>query len=428
MSEDRLTWRITLREGVTFHDGTPLTAEDVVYTYEQAANPENGAVWAASLNFMESIEAEGDHEVVIRLSEPYTYFDGILAVVPIISSEREYAPNETYATTENGSGPFKLESLNRGTSIELVRYDDYFGAPSPYERISLKLVPETASRVAMLTDGTADIVPDLPPEQAKLVEERGAAVSDARALGSRMFLYPSMHPDRPTSDADFRLALAAAIDRQVIVDQVYAGGGEPNSTYVTTGSAFADEELADHFGDRADLETAKRHLENSGVTLDRPLELIVWNRSDLVKAAPILQQNFEALGFDVKVEVQEVAGFYPALVSGEYDLILFTSSMGISSGFNPDGVYGGLYSTAPNNFNKFANSEMDVLLDAAMVAPKGPEAMDAWRAVSELDVQTQGQIQILVSASLEAYNPELEGYEPAALPWLTGLLPSSERE
>ena len=422
VSEDGLTWTISLQEGVTFHDGSALTADDVVYSFEQAADPENGSVWLSALSYMESVEAVDDTTVVLELDEPYAYMTSRLAMIPIMSEESDYSANDTYATTENGSGPYMLGELNRGESIVMERYPDYFGDEPPYETITFQIVPEDASRIARLLNDESHILPGIPTEQVENIQQRGANAQVVENNITRVFLYPSQNEGRPTADTDFRLAVAYAADRQRIVDQVYAGAGRPNSTYLTYGSEHHDEELGLHFGPEPNLDKAREHLEASGVELDRPLSIIAVNKPSVVSAATILQANLAEIGIEATVEGQEVAGFYPALASGEYDLIAFDSPASTSSGFAPDNVYGGLHSTAANNFAGFADPEMDALLDAAVTAQTEDQQAAAWRAVSERDIETQGNIQLVVAQTSEAWSSDLEGYEPSALLWLNTVL------
>jgi peptide/nickel transport system substrate-binding protein len=422
VSDDGLTWTIKLKEGVTFHDGTPLTADDVVFSYQTAAKPENGSVWLSALSYMKSVEATDDTTVTLTLTEPYAYMESRFAMIPILSDETKYATNATYATKENGSGPYTLASLKRGDSINLTQNADYFGDKAPFKTIQFKIVPEDASRVARLLNGESHILPDLPTDQVDLVKKRGANAQIVKENVTRLFLYPSMNADRPTSNVDYRLAIAYAADRKRIVDQVYAGAGRPNSTYLTYGSLHHDEKVGLSFGDKPNVAEAKKHLAASGVDPSRKLKIIAVNKPSVVSAMTILQANLKEIGIEATVDTQEVAGFYSALVSGEYDLIGFDSPASTSAGFAPDYVNGGLNSKAANNFAKFKDAEMDKLLDVALTAQGEDEQAAAWKAVQERDVQTQGNIQLVVSQTSEAWSNKLAGYKPSALLWLNTVL------
>ncbi|MFB9180867.1 ABC transporter substrate-binding protein [Dactylosporangium sucinum] len=424
VSADRLTYTIKLREGVTFHDGAPFTAKDVVFTYDVVREAKNASQWRSGLRLVDTVEAQGDYTVVIKLKSPYSYLDSRLAMIPILSSATPYVPNQTYTTKSNGTGPYKLKSFAKGENLVLEANDKYFGAKPSIKTVTLNLVPENASRIARLVNGQTDIVPELPASQMKLVSNGGQNAVAVTGNVSRLFLYPSLAANRPTANADFRLAVAWAIDRQQIVNQVYAGQGRPNSTYLTYGTPYHDEQLGLYFGSTANAEKAKSHLAAAGGAPSRPLEFIVTNVPELISAATIIQANLKAVGIEVRIEVAEVAAFYPRLVSGEYDFIMWRSPTATSSGFAPDYAYGGLYSNSANNLAKFSDPKMDQLLDAAISVPADQQAA-AWKAVQEYDVQTQGNIQVVVSTYNEGYSKALTNYAPSKLLWLNTLAGAS---
>lgn len=425
ISEDRKTYTIKLRPGLKFHDGSDLDAEDVVFTYTQAAEKSNGTIYLSALAYMDSIEAKDAATVVLTLNAPYAYMESRLAMIPILSSEAGYKPNETYSQTENGSGPFKLEKVSRGDSMRLVRFDGYHGTKPAFDSVTLKVIPEEASRIARLTNGESHLAPDIPAEYVKQIKDRGHNAETVTTNISRVFFYPSQKKGQPTANTDFRLALSWAIDRGAIVNQVYKGAAAANSTYLTPGMMYHDETLGKTFGDKPDLAKAREHLAASGVTLNRKLSIIAFNSPDLVSAATIVQSNLKELGIEATVEGQDTAAFYPKLVSGDYDLIMFSNAVTAAGGFAPDYVNGGLNSASANNFNKFSDPEMDKLLNTALIAETEQERAAAWLAVQERDVVTQGNIQIVVSQTSEAWSKNLKNYQPSSLFWFNTLLDAS---
>src|SRR5690606_29084622 len=182
--------------------------------------------------------------------------------------------------------------------------------------ITFKVIPEDASRIARLANGESHIVPDLPSDQVDLVKDRDANAAVAENNVSRLFAYPSMKEGRPTANTDFRLAIAHAADRQRIVDQVYGGAGRPNSTYLTYGTLFHDEELGEFFGAKPDLDKAKDYLKSSGVDPDTEFTIIANNLPKVVNAATILQANLKELGIEASVDAQDVGAFFTAMSSG----------------------------------------------------------------------------------------------------------------
>ena len=138
-----------------------------------------------------------------------------------------------------------------------------------------------------------------------------------------------------------------------------------------------------------------------------------------------MQSNLKELGIEATVEGQDTAAFYPKLVSGDYDLIMFSNAVTAAGGFAPDYVNGGLNSASANNFNKFSDPEMDKLLNTALIAETEQERAAAWLAVQERDVVTQGNIQIVVSQTSEAWSKNLKNYQPSSLFWFNTLLDAS---
>lgn len=425
ISEDGLVYDLTLREGITFHDGSPRTADDVVFTFGEAKDPENGSVWLSALAYVDKVEAVDEYGVRLTLSEPYAYMESRLAMIPIIPDETDYVVNETYAASGNGTGPYRLDEIKRGDEIVLVKNEDYFGQAPQFESITLKLVPEDSSRIARVTNGESHIAPAIPANQVDLVRSRGAFAETVEANLTRVFFIPSMKEGRPTANADFRQAIAWAVDRRQIIDHVYHGAGRPTSTYLSYGQLYHDEALGLTFGERPDLEKAKALLESSGVDTSQTFTIISANTPDLVNAATIIQQNLTELGLKVEVSAEETAAYYPKLVSGDYDVILYGSPVASVGGFAPDNVNGGLNSTSANNFNGFADAEMDELLHRALTGRTDAELAEAWRAVQERDLVTQGQIELVVTQISEAWSADLgESYKPSNLPWLHSLLPA----
>lgn len=421
ISDDGMTYTMELRDGVTFHDGTPLTVEDVVYSYETVMDPEAGTIWTGSVADVEEVEALDDTTIEIRLSSPNQYLR--TSSIPIIPADTEYVANDTYAQDANGTGPFQLESYQPGELIELRRYDDYHGEVPRYGGIEFRFISENASRLARLANNETDIVTNLPAEQLELAEDQGANAAIVEDNVSRLFLWPSTNEDRPTSDVNFRLALSWAVDRGAIIDQVYGGAARPNATYLAFGSQYHDEEYGLHFGEEPDLELAQEYLEEAGGAPDRPLEMIVANVPHLIDSATVVQASLEALGLETRMEVMELAGLVPRLLDGSHDFAIYSMPTTTTVGFAPDYPYAGLLCGTPSNLNQFCDPEMDEVLQTAIEAPP-EEAEEAWRGFQAYDVETQGQIQLVVSQYTEAWSDRLVDYEPSSLAWL-GQLPSA---
>jgi len=347
----------------------------------------------------------------------------LFALTPIISSKiQPYQQNQTYATSVIGTGPYKFVEWQRGTQVVIERNPEYFVQGKPYiNRIIFRTVPDNAARVTNIANGTSQIVPFPPLNQLDLLRSRGVNVAVLQDSTVRVFMYPSFAAGRPTNDPNFRLALLWAIDRQAIIDQVYAGTAVPASTYLSSGSQYFDERLGMTFGNRPDLAKARDYLQRSNYPAGREVVLVYQNTPDNADIATILQANFRALGLTLRLSPVDLPALTPLLQSGDYDLMLLSASAQVSSGFSPHYVYLGYLTGGVSNFNSYSDPQMDELLRRAVAAPPD-QAAAAWRAVQERDLQNPGQLQVVTARYVEAYGKSLQNYQPSALAYQKGLV------
>jgi peptide/nickel transport system substrate-binding protein len=344
------------------------------------------------------------------------------AMIPIVSSKVPYEVNKTYAATAIGTGPFKFVEFARGDHITLEKNPDYFVPGKPaIDRITIRLVPENATRITNLRNGTTQLLSDAPASQVDVIKQTGANVVVLPNSATRYYAYPMLKEGEPTTNVDLRRAISWAIDRQAMVDQVLGGQGVAASTYLSSGSQYFDEKLGTAFGSKPDLEKSRSFLQKAG-GLPRPLTIVVQNLPDLVDCVTILQQNLKVAGIESTIQAEETAAFLPKLSGNTgYDLLIIRGPVPQAAGYGPDYPYLGLISGSPTNFNHVNDPKMDDLLKKAVSAPEGPEAQAAWRAVQEYDVETLPNIQFVTARNLEAFSKNLQ-YTPSSLMQLNGLV------
>lgn len=414
ISEDGLTYTIKLRDDVTWHDGSPFTSKDVAFTIDAVLDPANGSTWYAALSPIAEVETPDDTTIVLTLSRPHSVLHGMLAQVPIISAATPYVPNETWANTMMGTGPFKFVRWDRGTQVVLERNDDYFVDDLPYlDGVVMRTVTEDSARIADLASGNADIMPMVPFDQVEALKGRGVNVVTTPKSALMPTLFPSHKAGRPTADPEFRSAVAWAIDRGQIVDLVYKGAATPASTLLASGTANWDEELGTTYGDSANLEEAKAALAKSGVAPGTKIELVVRNEPLSIKVGTILQANLGALGLEVEVSAEESASYLPKLVSGDFDLMMLDIEAGLTSGFTPMYAFAAVHSESGSNYIGFKDATYDKLLEEAIGMPEDPAA--AWRAVQERDLEMLPYIPTVTARYVEAYSDRLKGHTPSSL-------------
>jgi peptide/nickel transport system substrate-binding protein len=261
LSDDKLTWTITIREGVTFSDGTPLTAKDVAFTFTRAAT----AGGALDLTAMVSAEATDDRTVVIKLKQPWITFSEnfySLGIVPAAT----YGAN--YAREPIGSGPYRLVSWMQGEQLIVEANPNYYGRKSPFSRLTFLFTGEDTS-LAAAGAGQVDMV-SVPVTLADAVPA-GFTTVVVDTVDNRGIHFP-MAPDEGkkdakgnalgnsvTADLAIRRAINIGIDRQKIVDTVLMGHGTP-AYGPADGLPWSNPQAAVTY----DLEAAKSLLDKAG--------------------------------------------------------------------------------------------------------------------------------------------------------------------
>ena len=226
---DATEFTFTLRSNVTFHDGTPLTADDVVATFNAILDPATGSPARSVLNMIESVESVDPLNVRFGLSVPYADFPTSLAHsnARIVSAAALAGPPADLETRPNGTGPFKLESYDSATVTRLVRNENYFIEGRPYlDAVEMHLFPDLAAETTNFLSGTTDVM--LNVEQADYARIAASSGITALSVPSGRFVNVVMRQDQPPfDDVRVRKALAMSVDRQLLVDIVLEGLGRP---------------------------------------------------------------------------------------------------------------------------------------------------------------------------------------------------------
>jgi peptide/nickel transport system substrate-binding protein len=232
---DPLTMEVKVRQGVTFHNGEAMTADDIAYSFTRLLKA--GAVGGQTsprqslLGPVKDVVKVDAQTVRFVLSEPWPVLPAMLTFQEVVSkSFAEKAGAAGMATQENGTGPFKLVQWRRGDSLVLERFAGYFGgAPAIplagkacIDRVIIKIIPENASRVAALLAGDVDIVNELPAHDIRTVE----ANKNTKVMavdGTRTFFVALNNTKKPFDDVRVRRAVNHALNRQVIIDKLLNG-------------------------------------------------------------------------------------------------------------------------------------------------------------------------------------------------------------
>jgi len=280
---DGMTWTFHLDPDAKFHDGTPVTADDVVFTLTQEKEPANPH--AGTLGILDRAEAVDPHTVVLHLTKPNSALVAIIGAKYILPKDYyERVGPAGFSAAPIGSGPFKFVKAIDGGGVELARVDAWHGPEQPLAGIRFKPVTSSQAQVAGLQTGELNIVPDLPTSQAdrlaamdgiEVVETGGAPVSfiafDVRS--------------GPGQDRDFREAVNLAIDKDALVKTVMQGHAQPAASLITPPVVGHDptRRPTPYDPERAKQLLARSSYDGSPIPFTYPTSVLV-NADEMAKA------------------------------------------------------------------------------------------------------------------------------------------------
>lgn len=234
---DDVTYDITLREDVVFHDGSPFTAADVVSTFERIAGDEDLASRQRSyVSNVESVTEVGPHQVRFTLAEPDASFLKVLASIIYITPGAviDQVGNVAFGANPVGTGPFQLESWNQGDSVVLSANCDYWGDEPIPSQVEFRFISEPATQVSSLQSGEIDIATQLSPDLAAALES-SSEVSVQSVEGNQTFWLSMNTFDGAFTDERVRQALNYAIDKDAITAQLLGGYATPTGQLYAAG-------------------------------------------------------------------------------------------------------------------------------------------------------------------------------------------------
>lgn len=353
---DDLTIEFKLREGVTFHNGEPFNADDVVYTVDFVANPENGVKTQRNVSWMKSAEKIDDYTVRIHLKSVFP------AAIEFLAGPVSMYPNEYYAEVGPkgmalnpiGTGPYKAVEIVPGQHFVLEKNDGYHDSPkgkANVGRIDVRTIPDINTQMAEMFNGTLDLIWQVPADQAgKLGEmEQFQAVNESTMrVGFLLLDAAGKSGDNPFQDIKVRQAVAHAIDSQTIVDALLKGQSK-----VVKSACFPSQ-----FGCDTDVKTyafdpakAKALLAEAGYPDGFTTDFYAYRNRDYAEA---ITSYLAAVGITTNFNMLK----YPAL----RDL---ASNTGVPVNFQTWGSYS-INDTSAFTGNFFKNADLDSVKDPVL--------------------------------------------------------------
>ncbi|GIX45931.1 MAG: hypothetical protein KatS3mg131_0142 [Candidatus Tectimicrobiota bacterium] len=239
MSPDGRTWTFWLRDNITFHNGDPLTAEDVKFSLEKMLSPKSVASYVGRLRQqIVAVEVAGPYQVVIRTKDPVLFLPWDLSDIQgtegMIQPKRytEAVGDEGFAQQPVGSGPYRVVEQRHGDFLRLEAVERHWAIGVPrYKTLLFKKVPEESTRIAMLKTGEADVISVSRERAAELAAAGFRIFTKPRWSILGMYFHEQWRPEVPISKLKVRQALNLAINREELAQYVFAGMAAPAAVY-----------------------------------------------------------------------------------------------------------------------------------------------------------------------------------------------------
>ncbi|WP_304502125.1 ABC transporter substrate-binding protein [Brachybacterium sp. FME24] len=317
-SADSTSVDVALREGAVFHDGTPVTTDDVVFSFERVMDPANASLYAQFIPFIDSVTAKDDTTVTFTLTAPTGVFADRLSTVKIVPKAAVEADAKAFDSDPIGTGPWKMTDNGAASKVvEFERFDDYTGdMPAKGATMSWQIIPDAATRTNALQSGTVqsiDSVPYLSIDQLK-----GSGQVESVGGFGLLFAMFNNAESNPFHDLKNRQAFLYAIDMDKVIETGLSGQAEPASCFVQTDHPNHKEASTVY---SLDADKAKSLFAETGLTSFR---MLVTDHGWVQQVTPIIQESLTALGIEVTFEQKQSADVYNTIDSDpdSYDVVI----------------------------------------------------------------------------------------------------------
>jgi len=361
---DTRTYVFHLRRGVRFHDGRPLTARDVKWTFDSLRDGSLRTPKASTYRSVERIDAPDDATVIFHLREPdatilWNLSDGAIGIVP-------YGSGPDFNRSPVGSGPFRFVRMEQDREVVLERNDSYWGKRARLPRVRLMVVPDMTTRALELRKGSADVAINAFTADMVQALKRYPELQVETAPGT-IYTYLALNLRDPVlRDVRVRQAIACAIDRQSILHYLWRDLARPAASVLPMQSwAYANDGESYTY----DAQRARQMLDQAGYLARNGVRFRLTMKTSTEEStrllAAVLQQQLRQVGIELEIRTFEFATFYADITKGAFQLY---SLRWIGGNEDPD-IYEHIFHSAsvpPQRANRsyYANPRADALIEA----------------------------------------------------------------
>ncbi len=365
----RITFK--LREGVKFHNGEEMTAQDVKFSIDYTMNPKNGAFGFRDLALVDRVEAEGKYTVNVYLKRPSAPFLASLTSIQSFSVvPKESLPEGIRKPVKfpPGTGPFKFVEWKPQRRVVLERHDEYWGHKAFIGKLVLRPIRNNTTRVTALRAGDVDMIERVPHEWVRPIETgkiKGLRLVESKTANFRRLVFNVAAP--PFNNKKLRKAVALAINKREILHGGFFGMGNPVDQKYPKGHKWYIRELP---GPSYDREKAKELVKQSGYT-GKPIKMVVEQSDQRQAEAVTLQSQVKKIGLNLEFHVMDRGAYNSLRRKGDYSLLF----IGGSYKSDPSATYTRHFACEQNlkkrrsNTSGYCDKEVDRLLKKMETEP-----------------------------------------------------------
>lgn len=375
---DELTTVFKLRQGVKFHDGNTMTAEDVKYSLERCiASP------GVNYNYLiiSEINIIDDYTVEFVTSEPCNVLLQRLTLdAASIVSKAAAESGEDFNAKPVGCGPFKFESWELGGDVTLTAFEDYWAGASPVKTLIFRTIPESISRTVALETGEVDIAYDLAAIDFAAIEANDKLKLE-QTTSTTVWYVGSNINDPILSNTKVRQAIAHAINKDDFIAITFNGNAEAAAnTMLSPYLAGYDASVKDY---EYNVETAKALLAEAGYADGFSCTLYVQDSQIFRDASVALQGMLSEVGINLEIKSMDAATYTAATSNGEHQLF-FLSKTSIDSDSMLRAIYSEDSFGASGNRSFYTDPQVEAMMDEALSTTDSAHAMDLYKQIQAI--------------------------------------------
>lgn len=412
--ESPTSYTFEIREGVKFHDGTAMTVDDVLFTFQRIMDPNRPSDARTKMRMIQSVERVNDRTVRIRLkgsSAPFLRYMASPEVTGIVSRAFTQAANNDLTRTANGTGPFRITGFTPGVNVSMQKFADYWDKGKPYlDAIELRIIPDDSTRIAALRTGEIDMTFFRPDKRPLLNALRNVTLSQPGANSTQMLVFNC--EKGPTMDARVRRAVAMSVDRPTLMNTVMPGGlARPGMAVAPADTKYG------YQGDGSDLpfwkpdvDGAKKLLAEAGFPNGITLSMQFIGTPAFAidgRISEVIKEQVARAGINLTLTPIEFSASGRNATEGNFEMM--SNGRGIDA--DPEGAFFDALGTAVRT--KCKDPKFDAMVDAANgeldVAKRKQMLVDAQKYILE-----NAYFHYLFSMPLriEVWKNDVQGYEP----------------